>query len=91
MNEEMSDQNDSLLAENERLRAMLEEQRQREMVELRQRLAEAEAKVEHYRSEAQRNADVGRQLAAEYEKKITELKAKVDIYERTDLRASRNK
>lgn len=79
----------SIVEENQKLRALLEEQRQREMSDLRQRLSESEAKMEHYRAEAQRNADIGKQLAAEYERKLTELKAKVEAYERTSGRPSR--
>lgn len=75
-----------VLEENSRLRALLEQHREREMADLRQRTLEAEAKVEHYRNEAQRNADIGRQIAAEYEKKIMELKSKVEAYERTSTR-----
>lgn len=71
-----------VLEENSRLRALLEQHRERELADLRQRTLEAEAKVEHYRNEAQRNADIGRQIAAEYERKIMELKAKVEAYER---------
>lgn len=74
---------DSLIEENQKLRSMLEEQRQRELADLRERLIQSEAKCEHYRNEAQRNADIGKQLASEYEKKITELRAKVEAYERT--------
>lgn len=72
-----------VLEENTKLRALLEQHRERELADLRQRTLEAEAKVEHYRNEAQRNADIGRQIASEYEKKIMELKAKVEAYERT--------
>jgi 2',3'-cyclic-nucleotide 2'-phosphodiesterase (5'-nucleotidase family) len=74
--------NDSLKAENKRLSKLVEEYRKKEVEELRQRLAEAEAMVEHYRAEAQRNADVGRQISSEYEKKINELKGRVETYER---------
>jgi hypothetical protein len=72
-----------ILEENSKLRELLEQHRERELAELRQRTLDAEAKVEHYRNEAQRNADLGRQIAAEYERKIVELQAKVDSYERT--------
>lgn len=75
-----------VLEENSKLRALLEQHRERELADLRQRTLEAEAKVEHYRNEAQRNADIGRQIAAEYERKIMELKAKVEAYERTSTR-----
>ena len=80
---------DSIVEENQKLRSLLEEHRQREMSDLRQRLSESQAKEEHYRNEAQRNADIGRQLAAEYERKLSELKVKVEAYERTSGRQSR--
>lgn len=85
------DQIKSILDENNRLRSLIEEQRQRELADLRQRLVEAEAKVEHYRAEAQRNADIGKQIAAQYEQKVMELKTKVEVYERTgNTRTGRN-
>lgn len=80
---------DSLSEENRKLRDRIEEGRQREMTDLRQRLIESDAKVEHFRNEAQRNADIGRQVAAEYERKLTELKGKVEAYERTNARPTR--
>lgn len=73
----------TILEENSRLRTLLEQHREREMADLRQRTMEAEAKVEHYRNEAQRNADTGRQIAFEYDRKLAELKAKIEAYERT--------
>lgn len=72
-----------ILEENTKLRELLEQHRERELTELRERTLAAEAKVEHYRNEAQRNADLGRQIAAEFERKIVELEAKVESYERT--------
>lgn len=80
----------ALLAQNESLRAELDAFRKRETEELKRQLAEAKASAEHYRKEAQRNADIGKQIAADYEKKLVELQTKIDIYERTELRTSRN-
>ena len=73
----------NILEDNSRLRSLLEQHRERELADLRQRTLEAEAKVEHYRNEAQRNADIGRQIASEFERKIAELKAKIEAYERS--------
>ena len=73
----------------ERLRQEVENYRQRELADLRSRAESAEQAVEHYRAEAQRNAEVGRQIAAEYEKKLIELKAKIAAYEQIDSRDTR--
>ena len=78
-----------IIEENKRLQSLVEEYRQKEIDELRKRLVDAEAKAEHYQNEAQRNADVGRQIASQYETKITELRTKLEIYERTSTRPSR--
>lgn len=83
------DERAALLAQNESLRAELDAFRQRELEALRHQLAEARSHVEHYRSEAQRNADAARQIAAEYEKRLTELRTKIEVYERTELRSRR--
>ena len=73
----------TILEENAKLRALLEEHREREINELRERTLAAEAKVEHYRNEAQRNADLGRKIAADYQQKIVELESKIQVYEQT--------
>lgn len=70
-----------LQAEVERLRAEVESYRQREVAELRTALAAAREDAAHYRAEAQRNADLGRQIAAEYQNKITELQTKLNARE----------
>lgn len=67
-----------LAAENTELRRKLEEYRQRELTELRERLAKAESDVTHYRNEAARNAEVGRQIAAEAQQTISELRLHLD-------------
>lgn len=80
----MSDEDIKLiLEENTKLRELLEQHRERELNELRERTLAAEAKVEHYRNEAQRNADLGRKIAADYQQKIVELEAKVKVYEQS--------
>ena len=90
MNDEDRDERIALLQQNESLRAELDAFRQREYETLRSQLAEARAQAEHYRKEAQRNADIGKQIAADMERQIVELKTKNEIYERTELRSSRN-
>ena len=75
-----------ILDENNRLRSLLEEQRQKELRELRERLSESEARADHFRGEAERNASIGKEIAAQYEKRIAELSAKVEIYERSNGR-----
>ncbi len=72
---------DRLQAENEELRQQIDSHRQREVAELRQQLAEARAEVVHYRSEAFRNVEVGRQLHAEAQGEITRLKNRVQVLE----------
>ena len=72
-----------LQAENEQLRLQIEEFRQREIADLRQQLAEAKAMLTYYRSEAERNANLGRQIAAEGQQAIADLRARLDVAERT--------
>lgn len=76
-----------LASENEQLRAELEEYRQRELDGLRQRLAEALQLAEHYRAEASRNAETGRQIASMYEQKVAKLEAQLEA---GDARRGRN-
>lgn len=78
-----------MTSEVETLRAQLEEYRQRELTDLRQQLAEARASAEHYRAEAQRNADVGRQIAAESGVTIAELRAKISTLEQVQSNVRR--
>lgn len=61
-------------SELERLRAEVEQRRQQELNDLRQRLSEALLEVEHYKGEAHRNAEIGRQIAAEAQKTIDGLR-----------------
>jgi len=70
--------NDELKAEVERLRAEVEGYRTRELEQLRAQLAQALADLEHYRAEAQRNADVGRAIYAESQAEIMRLQQKLD-------------
>lgn len=85
------DDADRLKAENDSLRQQVEEYRQRELADLRQRVAKAEEDVAHYRAEAQRNADLGRQIATEYQTQVADLRRKLETLEtaRTNVRATR--
>lgn len=78
-----------LEAEVERLRAEVEQHRQRELSELRAALAAMRDERDNYRSEANRIAEVGRQIAAEYQKQISELRGKLDAYAQVDVRRNR--
>lgn len=61
-----------------RLREEVEAYRQRELDDLRRRASDAEAKSEHFRQEAERNASLGRQIAAGYQEQIARLQAKLE-------------
>ena len=80
---------ESLEQEVERLRQEVESYRQREMDELRQRLVQAQTEAAHYRAEAQRNADIGRQIAAQAESEIKTLKAQLEGLRHADAHAGR--
>ena len=69
---------EDLQAEVERLRAELEAYRRRDNETLRTQLAEAMLAAQHYRQEAERNAAVGREIAADAEKRIYELRSQLD-------------
>jgi len=78
----MANEVERLQAENAQLRQQLDDHRLRELKELRQQLAEARADVTHYRNEAQRNADLGRQIAAEAQAEFTRLRERVQALEK---------
>jgi len=61
-----------------RLRAEIESYRQRELADLKAALTTARQDADHYRSEAQRNADLGQQIAAGYQQQVADLKSKLD-------------
>jgi uncharacterized small protein (DUF1192 family) len=67
-----------LQTEIERLRAEVESYRQRELADLKSALAVAREDAAHYRSEAQRNADVAKLIVADYEKKVGMLQAQLE-------------
>ena len=66
-------------SELEQLRRQVEEYRLRELADLREQLAEQKALVAHYRSEAQRNADLGRQIDAQYREEVALLRSKLAL------------
>lgn len=76
-------------ADLDRLQAELEEYRLRELEGLRTQLAEANALVEHYRSEAHRNAELGQQIAAEAGRERALLKGEVQALRGTSARPER--
>jgi predicted nucleic acid-binding Zn-ribbon protein len=67
-------------SELERLRQELERHRVRELETLREALAAARDEAAHYRAEAQRNAEVGRQIDREYRQQIEQLRAKLETF-----------
>ncbi len=67
-----------------RLRAEVESYRARELADLRSALSVAQAESAHFRFEAQRNADLGRQIAADYQEQLTQARAKLDAMRNSD-------
>lgn len=63
-----------LREENERLRKEI-------MESLREQLTKVASDAEHYRAEAQRNADIGRQIHTEAQAEIERLKTRVQSLE----------
>lgn len=61
----------------EKLRAELDEFRRRELSDLKSALAAAMLDRDHYRSEAYRNAEIGRQIAREHQAENDKLKAQI--------------
>lgn len=70
-----------LEAEIKELREQVEAYRRRELAELHEQLASAQANVLHYRSEAQRNADLGQQIHAEGQSQNERLRARIQVLE----------
>lgn len=70
-----------LQAENEKLRNELEAYRRRELEDLRAQLASALADVSHYKQEAKRNAQVGRQIHMEAQETIRRLREQLQAKE----------
>jgi len=73
---------EDLQTENKRLHAEIETYRQQELAELRLALGESRRAVDHFRSEAERNADLGRKISLEAQAQIAELRAKLEALER---------
>jgi predicted metal-dependent hydrolase len=71
---------ESLVSEVERLRAEVEAHRQRELATLREALVAAREEAAHYRAEALRNAEVGRQIDREYRQQVEQLRAKLATF-----------
>lgn len=80
---------DELKSEVERLRAEVESYRQRELADLKDSLATMTRERDHYRSEAQRNADVGREIASAAQEQVAELRGKLAVREQVNARTIR--
>ncbi len=70
-----------LQGENAELRQRIEEYRLRELSSLQELLAQARAEVAHYRAEAERNADLGRQIHREAEAERVRLQTRIQSLE----------
>lgn len=83
---------ETLQAEVERLRAEVESHRQRELADLRAALAAAREEAQHFRQEAVRISETGREIARNYEVQIAELRSKLDVFTRlpSPVRQPRN-
>lgn len=75
----------------DRLRSELASYRQREMDDLQSALATARADANHYRSEAQRNAELGRKIALNAQAQIAQLKAEIDVLRKASAGAARGR
>ena len=73
---------DDLQAENAELRQQLEDHRLRELSDLREHLAQARVDAAHYRAEAERNVEIGRQIHREAEIERIGLQARIQSLER---------
>lgn len=65
-------------AEVERLRAELESYRQRELADLKTALTQCREERDHYKAEAYRNAEAGRQISSGLNQTIVELRSKLE-------------
>ena len=83
----MSD-NSALQVEVQQLRQQVEEYRAREIETLQSQLAEARAAAQHYKAEAERNAQLGHQIHRESQETITKLQTKLSVLE--NLRGRHN-
>jgi hypothetical protein len=71
-----------LQAENAELRQQIEDHRLRELSELRELLAQARADAAHFRAEAERNVELGRQIHREAEAERIRLQTRIQSLER---------
>lgn len=71
----MTELEQQLQAENERLRSEIENHKERELGTLRSQLAAALAERDHYKAEAERNAQIGRQIHNKSQIEINRLRA----------------
>lgn len=78
----MSDQ-DQDQAEVLTLRQQIEDYRLHEIEDLRVQLAEAKSNTVHYRQEAERNAQLGHQIAREAEAERARLRERISVLEQS--------
>ena len=77
-------------AEIQALREQIEGYRQRELEDLRSQLAEARTQAAHYRAEAERNANLGHEIAREAEAERARLRERISVLEQShDTRPKR--
>jgi hypothetical protein len=69
---------ESLQAEVERLRSEVQSYRERELADMRSALAVAREESAHYKAEAFRNAEVGREIDATYRERIAALQSQLE-------------
>jgi len=74
----------------DKLRAEIEDYKQRELADLRTALTAALSDVAHYRSEAQRNADLGREIHTTAQEEITRLRSQIEVKEQVQLQLRRS-
>lgn len=72
-------------SELDRLRREVEALRQREVDDLRKQVEQLTAERDHYRDEAHRNAELGRQIASQSEAEISALTTQVNAYRNAGL------
>ena len=70
--------NKDLEEEVNELRGLMSARQATDIQQLQQSLLEAKRESEHYRSEANRNAEVGRKIAADYQGQLVELRLQLD-------------
>ena len=66
------------------LRSQLEAYRLRELEDLRSQLAEAKAQAAHFRAEADRNVQIGHQIAREAEAERARLRERINVLEQSN-------